>query len=272
MYTRETPDDSLLSWDALSLWRAMLCKFDRAGRIDTKRGVRGLAALVRMPLGTAETAIGELLGDGRVRQIESGYFAPNFVAAQTASKSDKQRQRESRERRTAEAGARPDIGNADHNHVTGGHAESQPVTFGHSLLSSALLCSADPLLCSAERESTRSASPPHTPQPDVAEGSTSERPATKRAIKLPDAWEPSRSKPNQAAEAEARARGVNLAQELEKMRDWSRSKGETRKDWDAQWRNWLRGARQTPGGNRPQQAVLSSLLAEIAEAERRGES
>jgi hypothetical protein len=101
VYRRETDDDLILTWQARALWAAMLLKFDRAGLLETRRGVRGLAALVRIPMDVVQAVLPELLEDGRVQEVPLGYFAPNFLAAQEASKSDKLRQRESRARRAA---------------------------------------------------------------------------------------------------------------------------------------------------------------------------
>lgn len=101
VYRRETDDDLILTWQARALWAAMLVKFDRAGLLETRRGVRGLAALVRIPLDVVQAVLPELLEDGRVQEVPLGYFSPNFLAAQEASKSDKLRQRDSRARRAA---------------------------------------------------------------------------------------------------------------------------------------------------------------------------
>lgn len=101
VYRRETDDDLILTWQARALWAAMLIKFDRAGLLETRRGVRGLAALVRIPLDVVQAVLPELLDDGRVLEVPLGYFSPNFLAAQEASKSDKLRQRDSRARRAA---------------------------------------------------------------------------------------------------------------------------------------------------------------------------
>jgi hypothetical protein len=101
VYRRETDDDLILTWQARALWAAMLIKFDRAGLLETRRGVRGLAALVRIPLDVVQAVLPELLEDGRVLEVPLGYFAPYFLAAQEASKSDKLRQRDSRARRAA---------------------------------------------------------------------------------------------------------------------------------------------------------------------------
>ena len=136
VYTRETDDDLLLSWEALALWRAMLLKFDRSGIIATKRGLRGLSALVRIPLEVIERAMPELIEDGRLKVVDVGFFAPNYIAAQEAAKSDRQRQKESRDKRAREA-ANNSVTNRDQTSraVTPSHMPSQPVT----------LCLADPI-------------------------------------------------------------------------------------------------------------------------------
>jgi len=99
LYTRETADDLELSWEAIALWRAMICKFDRSGVIPVRNGWPSIARMVRMPVDVVERAGPELVTDGRVRVTKHGFVAPNFTEAQTASKSDKLRQRESRDRR-----------------------------------------------------------------------------------------------------------------------------------------------------------------------------
>lgn len=61
---------------------------------------------------------------------------------------------------------------------------------------------------------------------------------TSRATQLPSDWEPSETHRSIAAE-----RGVDLASEVVKFRDWCAANGATKKDWDATFRNWLRNAR-----------------------------
>lgn len=103
LYTRETDDDLVLSWQARAVWHELLKKLDRSGVLQTRRGARGVAAAVRIPLDVVTHALAELLDDGRLQETEAGYFAPNFIAAQEAKKSDKLRQKEARERRAARA-------------------------------------------------------------------------------------------------------------------------------------------------------------------------
>lgn len=99
LYTRDTDDWDCLSWEAQSLWCLLLRKLDRAGVFETRRGARGVAGKVRMPVEVVERALAELLADGCLVEYPGGYVAPNFIEAQEASQSEKQRTRESRARR-----------------------------------------------------------------------------------------------------------------------------------------------------------------------------
>ena len=67
------------------------------------------------------------------------------------------------------------------------------------------------------------------------------RAPARRARPLPDDWQPN-TKHHQIATD----RGVNLNDQAEQMRDWAKSKGETKKDWDAAFNNWLRRAKPDP--------------------------
>jgi len=152
LYLNETVDDLLLSWDARALWHMLLKKFDRAGVLKVGADeVKGLAALSRGEPSAVGEALEELLTDGRVRLVNGYLVAPNYRDANDSIKSDKQRQRELRERRRAQALA-GDLGllvsEHDNNEVTKRDNESRnvtkpsrAVTHGHSQLSSAQLTS-----------------------------------------------------------------------------------------------------------------------------------
>lgn len=112
-YTRDTEDWLCLSWEAQALFLMLLRKVDRAGLLTTKRGPGGVAVQVRMPVDVVTRALPELLTDGCIRECRSGYVMPNYLAAQEARQSDKQRQRESRAARLARemlAGELDDLG------------------------------------------------------------------------------------------------------------------------------------------------------------------
>lgn len=97
LYTRETDDDLLLSWEALAVWHMFLKKCDKSGLLETRRGVRGLAALLRIPIEVVERVLQELIEDGRMRSIPSvGFRAPNYTDANYTARSGGARQADAR--------------------------------------------------------------------------------------------------------------------------------------------------------------------------------
>lgn len=101
LYCRDTSDLLAVGWEGRALFFELLRKADRAGVIDADRDV--LAELVRMPHEVVERVLPRLIKRGCIEAHE-GYFAiPNFDEAQSATKSDRQRQRELRERRKSAA-------------------------------------------------------------------------------------------------------------------------------------------------------------------------
>lgn len=99
LYTRDTDDWLALTWQARALFPLILRKVDRAGFLSTKRGAIGVAALTGLPREVVEVGLPDLLTDGAVTECDGGYLLRNFLEAQEAPQSDKQRARESRHRR-----------------------------------------------------------------------------------------------------------------------------------------------------------------------------
>jgi hypothetical protein len=130
IYVRETVGDVALSWQARSIWKEILTKCDRAGVIGLGRhGVRGLAGLIRIPREIVEKYFQELLDDGRVR-IQGQYLVvPNFIEAQEATQSDRQRAAESRSRRREKAL----LGEILSQNVTENHETNSGVTLSHNV-------------------------------------------------------------------------------------------------------------------------------------------
>lgn len=133
VYTRDTPDWLLWSWEARALLLLLLRKVDRAGVLELGRhGVKAIAVTVGMPLDVVERTIPELTKEGTVEIQDGRLVIPNYLEAQEATQSDAQRQRESRARRRDLA--RADVTECDDEvtksdeTVTSGHEESQPVT------------------------------------------------------------------------------------------------------------------------------------------------
>lgn len=77
------------------------------------------------------------------------------------------------------------------------------------------------------------------------EGSTTGARRAKRAVQIPDTWEPTAAHKEQASELH-----LNLTTEADKFRDHARANGRTAKDWDAAFRNWLRKAAEYVGNVR----------------------
>lgn len=268
LYIRETADDLELSWEAVALWRALLCKFDRAGRVAARNGWASLSALTRIPTDVCKRVGPELVRDGRLKHVPGGFYAPNFTDAQTASKSCKLRQRDSRDKRRKEAASQViDTTNTCHEQsqvVTSGHEASQDVTLALAVTS------AEPSLSQCDAEAIRQpVAPADEPPPggfgdltekvDAAGGDVGAFRAAeildkranegkgKRRHHIPDGWKPARSTANLAAEYAAKARGVDLRVEVAKLVDWAIGGGIKKADWDATWRNWTRTAKATAG-------------------------
>ncbi len=227
LYTRETADDLELSWEALALWRALLIRFDRAGLIPVRNGWDSVAKLVRMPRETVQQTGPELVRDGRVRLIDGAVYSPNFTEAQTTSKSDKSRQKESRERRRTSAGAAPQVVDT----TLPGHDTSRVVTPSHAASQNVTL----PLLCSA-------------PVAPVAEASVAPRdrsPAAPRRHSIPADWSPHEREKAQALEL-----GLNVEREAAEFKSYWLGDGRPKKDWDQTFRNRLEQCSQRPANRR----------------------
>ncbi len=127
LYTRDSVTWSLLSWEAQALLCFLLRKVDRAGVMDLggNEPARAAAAVVRMPLDVVERALPELTAAGVFEISETAMVMPNYIEAQEAKSSDKQRQSESRGRRRDRARAGADVTQRD--------TSSQPVTRGHDV-------------------------------------------------------------------------------------------------------------------------------------------
>lgn len=169
LYTRDTVDDAVLSWEADALWTKLMRKFDRAGVLPMSRhGWKGVAALTRMPLDVVEVAIEELLTDGRIELRGDWLFAPNFMAAQECKQSDKQRSSESRARRrerakAAERGLLPYSRDTNRDSETRNVSESHDVS--HAVTPSlAVLSLADVSVPASQEPLTRPASGSEKPK------------------------------------------------------------------------------------------------------------
>lgn len=135
IYTRDTADWLALSFDAQALFVLLLRKIDRAGLLPLgKHGNRSVAAVLGQGAlwPRLEPALEELLADGCIRIEGSTLVVPNFIEAQEAAMSDRQRKAEQRARARDQAAPPRDDPSRNvtecHEPVTPGHAASQEVT------------------------------------------------------------------------------------------------------------------------------------------------
>lgn len=140
LYTRDSADWMVLSWDAQALLMQLFRKVDRAGGLRLGRHGKKGVAIVLGRMGDWERiapALEELLADGCVCVSGEHLFIPNFLAAQEAVTSDAQRKRDQREREQARLLAAAELvtqRDIESRNVTKSHEPSRAVTSGHSSL------------------------------------------------------------------------------------------------------------------------------------------
>ena len=126
VYTRDTPEWCVLSWEARACFLLLIRAVDRAGMLRLgPAGAKSLAALIRVPVDVVERVLPELEADGCVRVKDGTIIVPNFCEAQEARQSDKARARTARERARASAIDEKEHADAASRGVTG---PSQNVT------------------------------------------------------------------------------------------------------------------------------------------------
>lgn len=146
LYTRDTTNWRRLGWHGQSVLMALLRKVDRSGAIDIEDLEPWEAVMLHVscPEEAAREGVAAMLRTGAVEIRGNLLVFPNHIEAQEAVKSDKLRQRESRERRALGIGQTVTKRDQSSQGVT---PESQAVTVvtnGHSLLCSAVPTSALP--------------------------------------------------------------------------------------------------------------------------------
>jgi hypothetical protein len=157
LYTRDTEDWVSLPWQSRALLPLLMRKMDRAGVIAAKRGPRGISLLVHLPIEVVEDGLQGLIDDGCLVEHDRGYLMPNFMEAQEAKKSDRERSREYRRRRRDDAFASSVARDAN---VTGHHEPSRDAT-----KSDATVTPRDASV-TPHHEPSRAITPRHSPSAD----------------------------------------------------------------------------------------------------------
>ena len=133
LYTRDTGDMLAIGWEGRAVLAELLRKVDRAGVLDESDGAI-VCEMLRIPIEIVEVALPRMASRGVIEIVDGQIILPNFIDAQEAKSSDKQRQAESRARRRdkARAGNRTEPSRAvteeSRSTVTDSHEPSHDVT------------------------------------------------------------------------------------------------------------------------------------------------
>jgi hypothetical protein len=244
-FTRETVTWAALGWEGQCVLALMLHgKFDRAGVFDCDGHdpSHAVTLLTRIPIDVTRVGL-ERLFETKTWVLRDGKIIwPRFVEAQTCRRSDKARQKESREirRQSALAGT-----------VTGGDNPSHAITRRHTLSQHVTQSRAETEQ-KQSRESTR-AGKPREPKPKSEPKSWSRFPKdfvlTEDLLQLARDW--------------------SLDPALEHAKILDHEFKPPRKDPAATWRNWIRNSKNgippQKSANDPQStARQATTAAEIA--------
>jgi hypothetical protein len=240
VYKRKTITYKRLGWEGRTvLWHLML-EADRAGIIELGEGdtVEAVATLCDLPEEVVSVGIARLTSQGVTERHGTSLLVTRFIEAQEATRSDKARAKDYRERRRAQL-------------VTPRDEASQGVTVASRVVTDR----------HSEQSSTEQSSTEEQPSV-VASGKPPRKPKPVRWRKVPESWQPNEGHQKLAAD-----HGVNLAAELPKFRDHEFA--QPKSDADACFRTWLRTAAEI-GLRRPAPGFVQHQ-AQTVEAARRPE-
>lgn len=184
-YTRKTLTNRLLGWEGRAVLDAMLGEFDAAGVFDFRGDpVRSIVAVTDIPEDFVRVGLERLIETETWTVTSSRIVWPTFEEAQNCTRSDRERQRISRKKRTEQAlneapppsspaSVRPAAPAAQSappaapgvTNVTSRHAESQPVTPCHGSSQNVTLPSFLPLLPSSLPPRDPPVGPPRGDEP-----------------------------------------------------------------------------------------------------------
>lgn len=243
LYTRDTTNWMLLSWEARGVLVLLMRKLSRSGSLSVDPQMRGLAKLIDVPMATVTRAVTELLNTETLTLTGDVLSFPNFPEAQEAlrPRSPAERQSAYRERvNSAKAHQKPDSSRRTSRHDDR-DARYEGVTerngrYVLSPSSASSASSADPSSAvggvggkaGTPHSKKRSRGPKRPPAPPPAKGCA-----------LPEGWTP-----DEELLGELRTElGVDPMGSVPRFVDHHRQatgRGARSRDWSAKFRNWVR--------------------------------
>lgn len=223
LFKRATDEDHMLSWEARAVWHAFLWKCDEGGVVEARRGVRGFAVVLEIPVDIVEGALSQLLEDGRLReQPGRGFIAPNYVAAKrdaltsimAQGKHEAERDAAAaRQRRSRRAKTERDVTKSDDS------VHQKPLDFVTSQVTD-------------HDSSDLGSSASSFPDPLKQSGEDLVTPSRRRRI--PETW-----RPREQERQKARELGLNCEEEAREFLSYWLGDGRTKADWDRTFLNRL---------------------------------
>lgn len=243
LYTRDTVNTQLLSWEARCVFWELLRKVDRSGvlEIGNVEPGKALAVALRVPAEVASTALAEWLADGRVELRDGAIVVPNHLGAQEAPQSDRARARASRERRSAGVTIRDEVSRFVTDPSQTVTQPSRPVTSRHTPSHAVTpAIPSDPIQTSQLEHVTTVAA-------DAAPAAQSAK-VKRNGHRLPDDWHPSpEAYAWAAAHEKVQLRRVDVDDCAEDFRNYwtARSdRGAAKLTWEGTFQNALKNWRR----------------------------
>lgn len=250
IYTRDTKTWLKWGWEGQAVFLFVMRKLDKAGMLDDiDEPISDISLMTGLPEEVVSIGLNRVISSGALELVGSRMICPNYVEAQSARKSDRARQQESRAKRAAEARVTSvtsghDLGQS----VTKRDSESQNVTVGHDLshdvTPSHTLSQMSPsaVQCSAVQRSAvqsrgvggNTGSDEPAPPKTQVESDPPKRQRAKPKRPLPDDWAPA-----ERHQAKADELGVNIQTAAEKFRAHAGANDRRQVDWDKAFDMWL---------------------------------
>lgn len=224
LYIRRTVTNKLLGWEGRAVMHEMHYELDRSGVFDFPGGdpVDSVAVATGLPTKVVRVGLKRLFDTETWKLEGSTIVWPNYLEAQTCSRSDRARQQTSRKRRSEAPPKNPQKTDPLSQNVTFGHDLSHAVTSGHTRheMSPIALHYSDPELSTEER--AREAPPRPQPEPSPT---GADPPPLVELVELPQGdgtrWKSFPKGWRWSAETEAAARMAGVsAEELQEHVSW----------------------------------------------------